>query len=202
MVARNLTVAHRRVVVTHRPDLLEHVSGIEVVALDDRKHVPGTCFLRLMLHRPDIEELLGPRVWALDVDCVVTGGLDSLVNRDEDYVVWRNPNWPSPRRAFYQTSSQLVTAGARSELWADFDPQETPKWVNRRFGGAEQAWVSERLPWNEAHWTAADGVYGFKRLNGAGIDVELPDDARIVFTPGNREPGQLKAIPWIEEHYR
>jgi hypothetical protein len=200
MVARHLTIPHRRVCVTHRPDLIDFM---DTVPLDDRKHVPGTVFARLMLRRPDIGDVLqAERILSLDIDCVVTGSLDPLVERTEDAVFWRNPNWPAPKRAFYQTSIQLFDAGARSELWTDFDPQETPKWVNRRFGGAEQAWVSERLPWNLPHWTDADGVYGFKRLGGAGIDVELPENARIVFTPGNREPGQLKAIPWIEEHYR
>lgn len=199
MVERNLSIPHRRVCVTHRPDLIDFM---ETVPLDDRKHVPGTVFARLMLHRPDIGEALGERILSLDLDSVVVGSLDDIARRDEDYVVWRNPNFGQPRRAFFQASVQMMNAGARPELWNDFDPAETPKWVNRRFGGAEQAWVSERLPWTEAHFSDADGVFGFKRLNGEGVDVQLPDNARWVSFPGNREPSQFKRIPWVETHYR
>ena len=203
MVARHLTIPHRRVCVTHRPDLIDFM---ETAQLDPAKHVPGTCFVRLMLRRPDFGDILkADRILSLDLDCVIVDSLDPLVSRTEDAVFWRNPNYPQPRRAFYQTSIQLFTPGARSQLWTDFDPVETPKWVNRRFGGAEQAWVSEKLPWDEAYWTDADGIYGSMRLGGAGVGTELPNNARIVFFPGYREPSQpemMQRHPWIEENYR
>lgn len=112
----------------------------------------------------------------------------------------------------------MLTAGARPFLYDDFDPRVTPSWLNRRFGGAEQCWISERLnraypevgwDWSEPHWTEADGVYGAGRLFGGrmgeGVTTELPANARIVFTPGDRAPSQTevkKAHPWIEEHYK
>jgi hypothetical protein len=112
----------------------------------------------------------------------------------------------------------LLTAGARPFIWTDFDPNSTPSWLNRRFGGAEQAWISERLntsfpnegwEWNEAYWSESDGVYGAGRLvagqMGAGVQSELPENARIVFTPGDRTPGQSnvqQAHPWMAEFYR
>lgn len=202
MVARHLTIPHEFVCVTDKPFRAE---GIRCVPLDMTKHVPGTVFARLMLRRPDIGGYLGKRICNLDLDCVVVGSLDDIVGRSEDSVFWRNPNYPAPGRAFYQTSIQLFTAGARSELWNDFDPTWTPTWVNRRYGGAEQAWVSERLSWDEAHWDESHGIYGAGRLGGKGVYSELPDNARIVFFPGNREPSQPETQakhPWIKEHYR
>lgn len=216
MVKRNVTIPHRTVCITHRPDLIDFM---ETVPLDVTKHVPGTCTVKLMTWRPDIETVLGKRVCVMDVDCVVTGNLDPVLDRSEDCVFWKNPNYVhGGRRGFYQGSMQLLTAGARPELWNDFDPQSTPQWMNRRFGGAEQCWISERLntsypdwgwEWKEAHWTEADGVYGAGRLfngqMGKGIQTELPDNARIVFTPGDRAPNQpemQEAHPWIKEHYR
>ena len=205
MVARNLSREHKFVYVA--PDNL-HLPNTEFVELDTTKHVPGTCFVRLMARRPDFGELIGAdRVLMLDLDVVITGPLDPLVNRDEPSVFWRNPNYKEGgQRAFYQGSVQLFTPGAHSELWTEFDPEITPQWVNRRFGGAEQAWISERLPWDLPHWTAVDGIYGAGRLGDGvpGVETVLPPNARIVSFPGNRIPGQVETQAmhgWIKEFY-
>lgn len=214
MVGRNLTIPHRRVCITHVPELFPFM---ETVPLDCAKHVPGTCLVKLMTWRPDIESVLGKRIVVMDVDCVVTGNLDPLFDRSEDVVLWKNPNYePGGKRGFYQGSMQMLTAGARPQLWDDMQPEVLP-WLNRRFGGAEQCWISERLntsypepgwEWTEPHWTEADGVYGAGRLfngrMGEGVQTELPDNARIVFTPGDRAPNQpevQRAHPWIAKHY-
>lgn len=215
-MARGLKIPHRRVCITHRPDLFD--SFIECVPIDPAKHVPGLCTVKLMVWHPEIAELLGERILLTDIDCVVTGDLAPLVARPEDVVLWANPNFEQGgRRAFYQGSMQLLSAGARPYLWQDFDPRETPSWLNRRFGGGEQAWLSERLDlgypaqawhWREACWTDADGVYGAGRLLGGkmgeGVQSELPANARIVFFPGDRSPALPEvqaAHPWVREYY-
>jgi hypothetical protein len=215
MVARNLTIPHRRVCITHRPDLIDFM---ETVPLDTTKHVPGTCAVKLMTWRPDIAPILGERILVMDIDCVITKNFDHIVDRREDVVLWANPNYEKGgRRGFYQGSMQLLTAGARPELWNDFDPTETPKWLNRRFGGFEQCWISERLntsypepgwEWSEQYWDEEDGVYGAGRLfngkMGAGVTTELPENACIVFTPGDRAPSQpemQEKHPWIKVHW-
>ena len=48
MIERNLTVPHRRVCVTHRPDLIDFM---ETLPLDPEKHVPGTCCVKLQAHK-------------------------------------------------------------------------------------------------------------------------------------------------------
>jgi hypothetical protein len=217
MIARNLTVPHKRVCVTHRPDLV--ADFIETRPIDPAKHVPGLCTVKLQAHKPGGIGKEGDRVLLMDIDCVVTGNLDPLVDREEPAVWWRNPNFEvGGRRGFIQGSMQLFTVGATEHLWRDFDPLVTPAWLNRRFGGGEQAWISERLntaypepgwDWNVAHWTDADGVYGAGRLvngkMGQGVQSELPENARIVFTPGDRSPSQPEMQakhPWIRELYR
>lgn len=206
MVQRHLHMPFEFVCVTDRPFKMD---GVRCVPLEMSKHVPGTCFVRLMLRHPYIGGVLGRRIMNLDLDCVIVDDITPLAARAEDAVFWRNPNYEDGgRRAFYQTSIQLFDAAARCELWTDFDPDYTPKWVNRRFGGAEQAWVSERLDWNEAYWDGSHGVYGAGRMmRDQGMDkgvTDLPDNARIVFFPGNRNPDQpevQKLHPWIAEHY-
>src|SRR3990167_9007128 len=85
MIARNLTVPHRRVCVTHRPDLIDFM---ETVPIDLAKHVPGLCTVKLMVWRPDIAKLLGERILLMDIDCVVTGSLDVLVQTDAPVKFW------------------------------------------------------------------------------------------------------------------
>src|SRR3972149_4018615 len=160
-----------------------------------------------------------PRVLLMDIDMVAVDCLDPIVMRDEHAVWWKNPNYePGGRRGFIQGSMQLFTVGATTHLWEDFNPRRTPAMLNRRFGGGEQAWISERLntawpepgwEWDVPHWTEADGVYGAGRLvngkMGEGVQSELPENARIVFTPGDRSPSQPEMVarhPWIRHFYK
>lgn len=209
MVDRHLKQEHNFICVTDNVAAVE-LEGIEAFPLDMTKHVPGTVYARLMQHNPEIGRQLGSRILSLDLDMVIVDNIDSIVNRDEDIVLWRNPNFPAPRRAFYQSSVQLFTPGARPELWADFDPSDDDllRWINWRFGGAEQAWISERLSWDEAYWDQNDGIYGAGRLGDwstIGVVKKLPDNAKIVSFPGAREPSQPEVQarhPWIKEHYK
>lgn len=223
MVARHLSVPHRRICVTHRPDLV--ADFIETLPVDPEKHVPGLCTVKLQAHKPGGIAPHGTRILLMDIDCIIVGSLDDLVTHDpalgpeHPAVWWRNPNYEEGgRRGFIQGSMQLFTVGATEFLWRDFDPLRTPSWLNRRFGGGEQAWISERLntsypdagwTWDVPYWTEANGVYGAGRLvdgqMGAGVQSELPANARVVFTPGDRSPSQpeMRAKhPWIEEYYR
>lgn len=203
MVKRNLSKSHRFICVTD-----DKIKGVDTVPLDWDKHVPGSCFIRLMMRKPGWAESIGAtRILSLDLDMVLVDSIDELVDRPEPSVFWRNPNYPAPRRAHYQTSVQLFDAGANPEIWTDFDPQETPKWVNWRFGGAEQAWVSERLHWQMPTWSHKDGIYGAGRIGdwNNGVQTTLPSNAKIVSFPGNREPSQehvLAKHPWVERFYK
>lgn len=200
MVRRNLSITHRFICVTD-----ETIDGVETFPMDWSKHVPGTCLVKLMVHKPEIARQLGDRILALDIDVVITGSLDKLVARQEDFIIWANPNFPAPLRAYFQGSVQMFNAGARPELYYDFDPKETLKWLNWRFGGREQCWISERLEWGRtATFSDQDGIYGAGRLGGKGVRSNLPDNAVIVSFPGAREPSQAavqEQHPWVREHY-
>ena len=211
MIDRNISREREYVCLTNMRSAADELAknGIRPVPLDMSRHVPGTCFVRLMARRPDIGGILGRRIFMTDLDIVVVANIDDIVNRPEDNVLWRNPRYEQGgRRAFYQGSIQLFDAGARSFLYRDFDPQYTPQWINRRFGGAEQAWFSERLDWNEPYWTDADGIFGAGRIfdgrPDGGVTSELPPSAKIVSCPGNRAPWQeemQQKNPWIKEFY-
>lgn len=202
MVQRNMSQPHEFVVVTDRP---EQLPEFDTVKLDKATFVPGSRFAKLMMFRPDIGSIIGKRIFYLDLDCVVTGSLDPLVDRDEDLVLWRNPNYGSPRRARYNTSMMLIRAGCRPDLYEGFNPKSDPPKLREKWGGTDQAWLSVKCSPDEAHWTADDGVYGAGRLKDIvpGVGTELPANARVVFFPGSREPSMQSVKekhPWITDY--
>jgi hypothetical protein len=190
------------VVVTDRR---EKLPDLRTVPLDKTTFLPGTRFAKLMMFRRDISTVIGERMLYLDLDCVVTGPLDPLVDRGEDLVLWRNPNFGAKRRARYNTSIMLIKAGCRPQLYEKFDPAVHPAKLRKVWGGTDQAWVSVKCSPEEAHWTAEDGVYGAGRLKDIvpGVETELPKNARIVFFPGSREPSMQSVKdrhPWITRY--
>lgn len=204
MLQRHLRMPHEFVCMTDKP-LVEE--GIRCIPLDNRPHYDGTCGRKLTIWAPDASERIGKRILSLDLDIVIVDDITPLIDRPEDVVMFRNPNFSIERgRAFYQGSVQLMTAGSRPQVWDEFHSPTMPSRINSRFGGFEQAWLSEVLPWNEAHWTDADGIYGAGRLGDVGETVgsHLPENAKIVVFPGNRmcdQPHVQEAHKWVAEHY-
>jgi hypothetical protein len=213
MVARHLRLDHEFVCVTDR----EHIAdGIRCVPIDDRTHVPGTCGRKLTIWAPDAAERIGKRILSLDLDMVIVDDITPLIDRPEPTVMFKNPNFSvERRRAFYQGSIQLTTAGAHPEVWElFFHPHrktlidEPGTWPPRaRFGGFEQAWLSEILPWDLPALTDEDGIYGAGRIgdwSNKTIVGDLPENAKIVVFPGNRnvdQPDVTQKFPFILEHY-
>lgn len=202
-VDRHLSVPHEHVCVTDNGAGLD--SDIRVVPLDRSRLLPGTRFAKLMVFGPDAGKI-GSRMLTLDLDTVVVGELDSLVQRDEPLVLWRNPNFGIPKRARFNTSMMLLSAGCRPDLWNDFDPAKTPGLLRKKWGGTDQAWISEQTSPDNPYWDASHGVYGAGRLGDYKPEqctTVLPENARVVFFPGKRVPGmasQLERHPWIAEH--
>lgn len=195
------------------------IRGVQTIPISFAKFHSGTRLAKLTMFDPR-GPLAGRRFAYMDLDCVVTGPLAPLFDRDEDLVLWRNPNYGQPGRARFNTSLILHTGGTRPEFFDEFTGIETLKMVQERtgWGGTDQAWISFRADRSEtdgeAHWTDADGVYGAGRLkrrpvthatDGSSVvgspDVytELPANARVVFTPGARTPwtpGFAEQHPW------
>lgn len=204
-VARHLTIGHRFAVVTDRPELFHGDWNIHPITLDKTKHVPGTCFARLMTFHPDGADIFGERLLWIDLDTLIVGDMAPLVDRDDDLVLWRNPSripWGNPAipgRPFYNTSLGLHRCGTKPSLWFKFDPQN-PKCRD------DQWWLSDRLGPDMPYWDGSHGVYRLGRDDtpGSGVSGELPENARVVTFPGSEGKWQDKRIrennPWIEQH--
>jgi hypothetical protein len=210
MVRRNLTVPHEFVVITDRLEAFAGDSDIRAVPLNQKTFVPGTRFAKLMTYAPQTAELVGRRLMVLDLDFVCCGNLDHVARRTEDLVLWRNPNHkPGTRRARYNTSIVLHTPGTRPALFAGFDPVKDPARLRQKTGGTDQAWISEQVDYDHPAYLTPqdDGVYGAGRMKDADPSTcrKLPENACLVFFPGNRTPKQdhIQAeFTWIKEHRR
>lgn len=203
---RFLSLPHEFVCVTDKPERFAGVEGIRAVPLDRTTWVDGTRYAKLMIFRPDIASVIGERIFYTDLDVVPVRSLDPVVGRDEDLVLFRNPNRTfSGRRSFYNTSVMLIRAGTRTEFWSKFDPKTTPTQMKKITSGTDQAWVSHLASQEEAYWDHSHGIIGAGRLGDKfpNTATVLPDDARLVLFPGNRHLSQ-KAVrdkhPWLNDY--
>jgi hypothetical protein len=205
-MARHLTVPHHFVCITDHPEKLP--SDIETAPLDRTTYMERTRFAKLMLFRRDIADILGGnRILYSDIDNVVVGNMDPVIDRTEPLVLYRNPNWPAKRRARFNTSMILLSGGCRPDLYENINLKKDPQRLRARSGGTDQAWISEQVDHDNPYWDRTHGVYNAMRigdLENSGIEFDLPDDARIVFFPGKRNPSEKETQerwPWIKEHW-
>lgn len=207
MVKRNYPHPHRFVCVTDDPKGITE-PDVEIFELwDDLRSVPNpsgsknpSCYVRLKMFARDAGLWLGERIVSMDLDCVITADMSPVWNRPEDFVIWGDTNHANP----YNGSMCLFTAGARPQLWEDFDPATSPH-AGRRLGyfGSDQAWIAARLGPKEAKWGPKDGVYSYRNeiLPARG---HLPANARVCFMHGRFDPWdkECQRHSWVRSHYR
>jgi hypothetical protein len=196
-VARHYSKPHRFVCITDEPQALQ---GVETLPLWPDLAELGGCYRRLKMFDPGMG-LLGDRFVALDLDAVIVGSLDPLFDRSEDFVINAHAGKMPPQQ-LYNGSMVLMDRGARPQVWREFDPQQTPQKLrnDHRIVGTDQAWIRTILGDREARFTSADGVYDVR--HSPGISRRLPDNARIVFFSGPRDPEtEFNKVPWIREHW-
>lgn len=202
MVAKNLTVPYEFACITDRPHLFDDIRAIPI---DKTTHVPNTEFVKLMTFHPQGRDIIGKRVLQLDLDTIVCGSLDEIVNRDDDLVVWRNPtrlpyNKPIKARPYYNGSVILHRCGTMPFIWQTFNP--------RQFSARDtQVWMSSLIGPDAPYWDGSHGIYRIARDDtpGSGIDGELPSNARIVNFVGSEgkpwNPEVRRRNPWIAQYW-
>lgn len=206
MVARHYPKPHKFICCTDDPAGLD--PAVTVVPLwDEFAAVPSphggkqpSCYRRLKAFAPAIAEVFGERFVWMDLDTVVTGDLTPIFERSEDFVMWGETN----PKSFYNGSLVMMTAGARRQVYEDFDPTTSPRRALKagKFG-SDQGWISYKLGPGEATWGRKDGVYSF-RVHLAPNGNRLPAEARLVMFHGHVDPWDYSAqqIDWVREHYQ
>lgn len=199
MVRRHITIPHDIAVVTDVPG---DYGDVEVIKppmdfVDVRiptwgEHMPQ-CLRRIAMFRPDAAEVFGAeRFVSMDLDCVISGSLDPLFDRNEDAVFYRGTTAARP----YNGSMTMLTAGARPQVYTDFTPEKAIE-AGNKYLGSDQAWVSHILGEGEAVWDATDGVHAWRSSRNVG-------DPRITFFLSKEKPWDFFGAgePLIYENYR
>lgn len=219
MISRNFSGPCRFTCITDNPEHID--SHIRIIPLwSDYSDLPSaygfrnpSCYRRLKIFHPDAAKFIGPRFVCTDLDIVVTGSLNELFNRPEDFVIWKSPT--PPPRYLYNGSLLMLRAGTRPRLWKDFHPIRSVEETRRRhFFGSDQAWISMKLGPGEATWSEKDGVYSYrlhlehKMEGGSAIRLpkprQLPDNARLVIFHGEHDPWDrdMQQIDWVKRHWQ
>ena len=206
MVGRHYPHPHRFVCVTDDPGGLADVETIPLwpdYAMVPSPHGGGnpSCYRRLKLFDPRIDDVLGSRFVTVDLDTVIVGDLTPIFDRSEPFVIWGETN----PRSWYNGSMMLLTAGARPQVWTHFDPLHSPQQaLSAGKFGSDQGWISYCLGPGEATWTTADGVYSYRVHVLHERRGQLPADARLVMFHGKVDPWSPEAqqADWVRVHYR
>jgi hypothetical protein len=186
---------------------VEHVMlcvlvGAEMMEL--RRLVPGETVIEDAAVRVSVPwKLTAVEVWRRSslVRLASVDDMRPVWNRKEDFIIWGETLRTTP----YNGSMQMMTAGARKQIFEDFDPVESPKaTVKAGYHGSDQAWISYKLGPHEARWSRKDGIFSYRmdvRKNGG----TMPKGARLIFFEGHIDPWSQSALstaPWIRDHWK
>lgn len=189
-VSRHLTRPHRFVCFTDEPDGVE-AECLPLSAMLTGKERDGLFathgggiskgYPNLMLFRRDFP--FKGRVLYLDLDVVIVGGLDPLLDYTQPFVAiwdWWAKNWNG--------SVNLFTAGFRPSLWEQFPPADLRSLCNG------QDWLLRQVPdgtqWPDA-WMPSYKIH---------CQQGLPEFAKIVVFHGSPKPHEV-TDPWVKEHW-
>lgn len=178
--------------------------GIETAPLADPGlcTIPG-CFARLRTFSPEWQREVGieagGRIVCLDLDIIITGSLDPLFDRDEDFVILTGANASNPCR--FNGSVLMLRAGAHAEVWSTFSLEAARRAKFFSFPD-DQGWLWHTIP-DAAGWQvgAESGIYAFSKPGWPDGDVRLPEDARLVAFPGARDPSHYMQLGWVQQHW-
>jgi len=194
-VARWLSVPHRVVCISDEP-----VKGVETHQ-NPAPQFPARCYRRLWLFSPEARTL-GDQILHLDLDLVICGPLDALVQRAADLVVYKAP---SIARRGYSLNPSVMTLrpGTQTDIWERFC-QDPAKII--RLAEADGWWGSDQAVLSYLRRTTpvetvgdADGVVSFRRIRHERLTT-LPPNTRIVSFHGKRTPWEPEIQtqhPWI-----
>ena len=147
-------------------------------------------------------KVLGDWIFATDIDCVVTGQVDPLIqyalDGGHDFVGWRPRSlWGVEDRI--AGGNWLLRAGTRTHVWNSFSKEAAAKARSVGYRGSDQAYISYCLAKTAAVWPKHCGIYQAQDMKKQGFKV-LPSDARIVHFNGGVKAWTLGHIPWIKCH--
>jgi hypothetical protein len=202
MLSKHISIPFRLICCTDDPEGID--PKVEIVPLWDEFRSLGGCFVRLGCFQKDFS-LFGPRFTSIDLDCVITTNIDSLLTRSENLIIWRpgEVSRVSRKSSLYCGSLFTLTAGALPSVYSTFSPDELVKnKMGNYVGGTDQTQITKAVQ-SPALYTRRDGVYNFLP-DSPLLTPRLPVGCKIVFFNGRYSPDDPNLVdpyPWIKEHY-
>lgn len=199
MIRRHLTLEHELACVTDTPQGID--ARVRIIAppnefMDVRlpswgPHRPQ-CLRRLSMFRRDASEIFGTeRIVCTDLDLIVSGPLDPVLDIADDFRIFRG----TASGRLYNGSMMSIRCGARPQVYETFTADGAIR-AGRRYVGSDQAWISQCIP-GEPTWGPEHGVRWW------GDQVPRAQ-ARITFFPGAVKPWHLVLAgnAFAAGHYR
>lgn len=174
MVKRNLTVPHRFVCLTDHPEKYK----CETIELPKGLH---GWWNKLYLFK---KGLFDDKVLFLDLDIVITGSLDELVEKT-GFISIKDWNYDS-------YNSSVMILGDNPEVWDDFLLK-----INRitdKYHG-DQDWITEKLRFRR--YFPAEWILSYRKSCQGGV----PKDCKIVCFHGEPKPADVKT-GWVPQLWR
>ena len=161
--------------------------------------IPG-CLARLRTFDPAWQARNGikpgDRIVCLDLDLVVTGGLDEIFNCTDYFAILQGVHTANP--CPYNGSVWMLRAGYRPDVWSHFTVENAAA-VPFYLFPEDQAWFAAKMPGAGA-LGPAQGVYAYGKP-GWPKGNALPAGARIVAFPGHRDPAHFAHLDWVRKHW-
>jgi hypothetical protein len=179
------------------------LSEINYIPLWDKCRHLGGCYNRLYVFSYEMRKLIGKRLMIIDLDSVIVGNLDKILSRQEDFIINEYRVKNSSIKQIYNGGLVMMNAGARSQVWDEFNPDTSPQELDplrdqKLLQGSDQAWIQYKLGENESTFTTDEGVYDFKQVR-----ENLPDNATMIFFPGREDPKlERENIQWIKDNWK
>lgn len=160
--------------------------------------IPG-CFARLRMfdYEWQIKQGIKPgdHIVQLDVDTVIVGQIDNLLNRKQDFIIMQGGNvQPCP----YNGALWKQRSYTNGNVWTEFSLEAAAKAPYHEFPD-DQGWLWHKLP-NAPAWKCGDEVFVYQKP-GWPVGDALPDRARLVTFAGKRRPDQIEHLDWMRKHW-
>lgn len=196
MLSRHLTLPYELVCCTNIPEGID--KSVRIVPLPSEAVELGSLYPKLLFWHPDAAEIFGgKRLLLMDIDVVILGNIDGILDRDEPFVAWETARKTAER---FNTSLVLLDAGYHRQVWDKFSTRQIAVHTDLGYHGKDQGWASFVLKNEGPSWPR----------RGAGIetwgeikDIGPPENCRLVFFNGLSSPGMAKCkVPWVVKNWR
>lgn len=197
MLERNVKIPYRLLCLTDDPRGLKCAHA----PIPTKYAELGGCYRRLWMFSEEAREVLGDKFVSIDLDCVITGDVTHLFDRDDsDFIANKYQGMEGSPDQYYNGGLMMHKTGTLTHLWTHFNESKVAelKEFNNAGNaiGTDQAWIRYKLGKEYPRWDNSDGVYEARQIMGEA----LPKNARLMMFAGKRDPS-MDNREWVRRNW-